>query len=134
MSSGAVYHLVRPWTRKHSFEEGAVHALDEAVGTRRADLRRAVLDALDGEEQLVGVALRLAAEVAAIVGQHRADGDAEVLVEGQDAIVQQIARRDRHLRRVDLREGEGAGDVEDDLYVDLADALQRAPVKRVLIE
>src|SRR5207302_1552395 len=47
-------------------EERAIHTLDEAIGTRRADLCRAVLDALDGEEQLVGMALGLAAEFAAV--------------------------------------------------------------------
>jgi hypothetical protein len=57
-----------------------------------------------------------------------------MLVEGQDTVVEEVARGDRHLRRVDLREGEGARHVDDDLHVDLADALQRTPVKRVLIE
>jgi hypothetical protein len=48
--------------------------------------------------------------------------------------VQEVAGRDRHLRRVDLGEGKGARDVDDDLHVDLPDAFQRAPVKRFLIE
>jgi hypothetical protein len=56
-------------------------------------LGRAVLDALDGQEQFVGMALGLAAEFAAIVGQDRADGDAQMLVEGQDSVVQSRARR-----------------------------------------
>ena len=62
--------------------------------------RCAVLDALHSEQQFLRVALGLAAEVAAIVGQHGTDGEAEVLVEGQHAVVHQVARRDRHLRRV----------------------------------
>jgi hypothetical protein len=44
------------------------------------------------------------------------------------------SRRHRHLRGVDLGEGEGAEHVDDDLDVDFADALQRAPVERVLVE
>src|SRR5581483_9966015 len=57
-----------------------------------------------------------------------------VAVYRQDAVVQQVACRDGHLRRIDLGKGEGAGDVDDDLDVDLADALERAPVKRVLVQ
>jgi hypothetical protein len=45
-------------------------------------------------EQLVRVALGLAAEFAAVVGEDGADSDAEVLVEGQHAIVQQVAGRE----------------------------------------
>ena len=40
-------------------EKRSVHSLDEAACPRRADLRRAVLDALDGQEQLVRMALGL---------------------------------------------------------------------------
>jgi hypothetical protein len=39
----------------------------------------------------------------------------------------------RHLRGIDLREGEGAEDVDHNLDVDLADAPERAPVERVLV-
>ena len=51
------------------------------------------VSALDGEQQLVRVALGLAAELATVVGEHGADGDANVLVEGQHAVVHQVARR-----------------------------------------
>jgi hypothetical protein len=54
-----------------------------------------------------------------------------LLVERQHAVVEQIARRHRHLRRVDLGEAERAEHVDNDLHVDLADPLERAPVKRV---
>ena len=47
-------------------EDGAVEALDEAVGLRRADLGSSVLDAVQIEVELVGVAAR-PAELAAIV-------------------------------------------------------------------
>jgi hypothetical protein len=56
-------------------------------------------------------------------GEDGIDGDAQRFVEGQDAVVQQIAARHRHLRGVDLGEGEGAKGVDNDLDVDLADAL-----------
>lgn len=46
-------------------EQGAVEALDDAVGLRSADLGLAVLDAFELEEQLVGMAVGAATELAA---------------------------------------------------------------------
>lgn len=115
-------------------DEGPVHPLDEAVGLGRAHLRRAVLDVLEGEQQLVGMLLRPAAELQAVVGQDSAHGHAQSLVEGQDAIPEEIAGGDGHLRVVDLGEGERAEGVDHDLDLDLADALERAPVEGVLVE
>src|SRR5262245_6427724 len=115
-------------------EQRAVHALDEAVGPRRADARRAMVDTLEREKQLIRMRLGLAAELPAVVGEDRADRDPEGLVKGHHALVEQIARGHRHLRGVDLREGERAEDVNDDLDVDLADALEGPPEERVLIE
>lgn len=71
-------------------EQGAVHSLDEAVGPGRADLRGAVLDVFEGQEQLVGVLLRPAAELPAVVGQDRAHGRAQGLVEGQYPVPEQV--------------------------------------------
>jgi hypothetical protein len=83
-----------------------------------------VLDPLDGEHELVVMGLRLAAELAAIVRQHGANRDAEVLVERQDAVIEEVARGDGHLRRVDVGEGERARGVDEDLHVDPAHAFE----------
>src|SRR5262245_16030617 len=115
-------------------EQRAVHALDEAVGPGRANLGRPMLDTVHGQEQFEGVLLGAPAVLSTIVGKDRPDGDAQRLVEGQDALVEEVTGSNGHLRRVDLREGEGAEDVDDDLDVDLPDALERAPVERVLVE
>jgi len=48
-------------------EQRAVHTLDKAVGARTADLGVAMLDILQGRQQLVRMALGLAAELAAVV-------------------------------------------------------------------
>ena len=48
-------------------EKGAVQTLDDAVGLRPADPGAFVLDAFELEEQLVGMAVGPAAELAAIV-------------------------------------------------------------------
>ena len=115
-------------------EQRAIHAFDEAVGARRPDLGGAMVDVLQGEQQLVGMLLGTATVFPAIVGEDRAYDDPEGLGEGEDAIVEQIARGGRHLGGVDLGEGERAEDVDDDLDVDLADALEGTPVEGVLVE
>ncbi len=47
-------------------EQGPVQALDEAVGLGSTDLGGAVLDVLELEEQLIGMTVRAAAELAAL--------------------------------------------------------------------
>jgi len=54
-------------------EKRAVPALDNAVGLRPIDPGSLVLDILELQEQLVGMAVLAAAELAAIVGEHRVD-------------------------------------------------------------
>lgn len=91
-------------------------------------------DPFHGEQQFVGVLVLAAEELAPVVREDRPEGDAQRLVEGQDAVVEEVTGGDGHLGGVDLREGEGAEDVDHDLDVDLADALEGAPVERVLVE
>ncbi len=67
-------------------EDSAVAALDEAVCARRADLGAAVFDAGEVEMELAGMVLG-AAELAAIVGQHRTDRQVELAIERQHVVV-----------------------------------------------
>jgi len=115
-------------------EQGSVHPLDKAVGAGRADLGLAMLDAFHRGKQFEGVFFRDAAELPPVVGEDGPDGDAQLFVEGQHAVVEQIAGGDRHLRVVDLGKRQRAEDVNNDLDVDLADALQGSPVEGVLAE
>ena len=115
-------------------EQRAVHALDEAVGARRADLRGPVLDVVERQQQLVRVVLGASGELAPVVAEYGFNCHAEGIVERQYSIMEQVGGGDRHLRGVDLGERQGTEGVDDDLNVDLADALERAPVERVLIE
>ena len=98
-------------------EQRPVHPLDEAIGAGRTDFRGAVLDPLHCDEQFVRMLFLDAAELAAVIGEDRADFDAERSVEGQDADIERVAGGNRYL---------GA--------VDLADALQSSPVEGVLVE
>ena len=93
-----------------------------------------MLDAVEIQEKLIGMALWLAAELPAVVREDGAHGYAQGLVEGLHAAVQQVARGDRHLRGEDLGEGQGAEHVHEYLDVDLAHTLEAAPVERVLVE
>ena len=63
----------RPSMRKCSSEQRAVQALDDAVALRTADLRGLVSDVLELEEQLIGMAVRPAPELAAVVAEHGVD-------------------------------------------------------------
>ena len=67
-----------------------------------------MLDALDGEQQFAGMQLPPSAELTAIIGQHRADLDAEFGMKRQDPLVEQTAGGDRQLRGLDLGEGRRA--------------------------
>lgn len=115
-------------------QQRAVHVLDEAVGARGGDFSGPVLDALHRQQQLERVRFGLAAELAAIVGEHGPYRDVEGFVERQDALVKRIGGGDGHLAGIDLGEGQGAEGIDDDLHIDLADTLERAPAKRVLAE
>ena len=115
-------------------EHRPVHPFDEAVGAGRTDLGVAVFDAFHRGEQFVGMVFGSTTEFASIVGENRINRDAQLFVERQDAIVEQIACSDGHLGVVDLGEGERAEDIDDDLDVNLADAFERTPLESVLIE
>ena len=80
---------------------------------------------LSVEVELVGVALG-PAELAAVVGQDRADRQVEVAVERQHVVVQHRHRRLGLLGDVQEAEGVGAEGVDHRVQVDLADALEAA--------
>lgn len=78
--------------------------------------------------------LGLAAKFTAVVGEDGLDRNADRLVERQHAVVEGVRRSDRHLAGVDLGESERTEGVDDNLDVDLADALEGASVESVLIQ
>jgi len=107
-------------------EERAVQALDVAVGLRAAHLGGAVLDLLELQEQLVGMAVGPAAELAAVVREHGGDPGAQGL-EGRDhVVVHDVHGGDRQLGGVQPPPGIAGEAVDDGLQIDFADALQVA--------
>lgn len=89
-----------------------MEALDEAVRLGPADLRGAVFDLLELQEELVGVLVRPAAVLAAVVAQDRLDLHGVLLEERQCVVVQNLNGGHRHLRGVQPGPDEAAEAVE----------------------
>ena len=107
-------------------EQGAVQAFDDAVRLRSPDPGGAVLDLFQLQEQLVGMPVGPAAELAAVVGQHGLDPGL-VLLEGRDDIVvHQVHGGDRQLVGIESRPSVAAVAVDRGLQIDFADALEGA--------
>lgn len=92
-----------------------------------------MFDLVQRQVKLVGMALG-AAELAAIVGQHRTDRQIELAIERQHVIVQHRNGRLRLLGDVQEAEGVAAERIDHGVQIDLADALQIANEERVLAE
>ena len=71
-------------------QDGPVQSLHEAVGLGALHLRGAVLDAFQLQEELVGMAIRPAAEFTAVVGQDGLDGGPVLFESRQDMVVEQL--------------------------------------------
>src|SRR5262249_12883054 len=95
-------------------------------------LRARVVNVLEREMELVLVMFGRAAVLGAAIGEHAAERNAVLLEERQHAVVEQISRRERRLRVVELHHGDLRVRVDEGLLVDAADTLESADVKRVL--
>ena len=112
-------------------EQGPVQVLDEAVGRGSADLGGAVLDVPELKEQLVGVMVGAAAELAPVVAQHGGDPSL-VGVEGrEDLVVHDVHGGDRELVGVEPAPGIAGVAIDGGLEIDLAHALDMADEKGV---
>ena len=78
-------------------QHGLVEALADAVGLRALGLGARMIDILDRKVELVFVPLRVAAILAAAVGQHPQQLDLLAVEERNDPIVERIRCRDRGL-------------------------------------
>ena len=86
-------------------EQRAVEAFDNPVGLRPLHVGVPVLDPLQLEEQLVGVAVGSTAELPAIVTEHGLDGDALRLEGRQHVGVERMHGGERHLVGVEPAPG-----------------------------
>ena len=103
-------------------EQRAMEALDDAVGLRPLHAGLAVLDALELEEQLVGMVVHAASELAAVVGQHGVHFDAMRLEGRQHVGVKQMHGGDRHLVGVEPSKRESRMAIDHRLEINLPNA------------
>src|SRR5580765_7497102 len=107
-------------------EEGAVEALDSAIGLWPLDPRGAVFDVFELQEEFVRMLVGPATELAAIVGEHDLDLCIMVLEGWDDIVVQGVNGGDRQLRGIEPGPGVARMAVDGGLEIDLADALEGA--------
>ena len=104
-------------------EKGAMQALDDVVGLRPLDPGSAVFDVFQLQEQLVGVLVGTALELAAIVGQNHLDPGVLSLEGGQRVGVHQVHGSDWQLGGVGPGPSAARVAVHGGLQVDFADTL-----------
>src|SRR6185295_7817607 len=80
-----------------------VEALDDSIGLRALGLGSGVVHILDREIELVLVVLGVSAIFRASVGQHAAQPDLVLIIEGHHTVVEEIGRGERGLAIVELR-------------------------------
>lgn len=108
-----------------------MEAFEEAIALRTPDLSGFVLDIFKLEEKFVRVLVRTATEFAPIVGENSLDGDAVLLEEGQDVIVEEVNGSKRHFRGVEASESEAGMAVDSGLRIDASNALKIADMESV---
>src|SRR4029450_11692376 len=104
----------------------------DAVGLRSFGFGARVVDVLDREIELVLVPLRIAAVLAAAIGQYAQQLDVIALEQRDHAVVEEISRRNRRLAIVELGAGNLGVGVDEGLLVDAPNSLQIADIERSL--
>ncbi len=112
-------------------QEGSMETFKKAVALRAPDLGGFVLDVFELQEELVRVLVWAATEFAAIVGEDGLDGEAVLLKERQDVIVEEVDGGKRYLRGVEASEGKAGMAIDGSLGIDASDALEIADVEGV---
>jgi len=107
-------------------EKRAVPALDNAAGLWPVDPGSLALDLFELQEQLVGMAVLAAAELAAVVGQHGVDLGSVRLKGRQHIIVDQLDGGDCEFVGGEPGPSMPAVAVDGGVQIDLAEALQDA--------
>lgn len=107
-------------------KKGPVQSLNKAVALRPPNLRGAMFDALQLQEELVRVLVGPAAELATVIAEDGGDPRFMLLEEGQNILVQNMDGGNRKLVGVEPAPSKAGMAIEDALKVDLADAFERA--------
>ena len=107
-------------------EQRAVEPLHDTVRLGPVDLGGAMLNVLELQEQLVGVAVGSAAELPSVVREHHLDAPASGLEGGQHVVVHQVHGGHRHLVRIEPCPAMARVAIDGGLQVHLAHAFERA--------
>ena len=94
-----------------------MEALANTIGLRALGFGAAVVDVLDGQVELVFVAL-VAAELGAAVGQHPRQADAVLVIKRHHPVIEDLGRGDRCLAIIQLGEGDLGVGVDEGLLID----------------
>jgi hypothetical protein len=107
-------------------EERAVQALDDAVGRRTVDPDSLVLDALELENEFIGMPVLATTELAPVVEEHCVDPDALRLEGRLHVVVDELNGGRRQLVEAEPGPSMAAVTVDRGRQIDIADALQHA--------
>src|SRR3954470_24496759 len=125
-------HLLAERDTIELVQHGLVEALADAVGLRTLGLGAGLIDVLDRKIELVFVPLRVAAVLAAAVGQHARELHVVALEQRDHAVIDEVSRRERRLAIVELGANDLAVGVDEGLLVDAPDPLHVADIECVL--
>ena len=100
---------------------------------RALGLGSGVVHILDREIELVLVVLGVSAIFRASVGQHAAQPNLVLIIEGHHTVVEEIGRGERGLAIVELGEGDLGVSVDEGLLVDAPDPLHGADRRREFV-
>src|SRR5499433_3640114 len=109
----------------------AMEALTDSIGLRALGLGAAVINVLDGEVELVFMALG-PTKFGAAIGQHARQPDTVLVIERHHPVIENLGRRDRGLAVIEFCKADLGVGVDDSLLIDPADALQGTDVKGIL--
>src|SRR5262245_23765095 len=109
----------------------AMEALTDSIGLRALGLGAAVVDVLDGEVELVFMALG-PAKLGAAIGQHARQPYTVLVIDRHHPVVEDLGSSDRGLAVIEFCKADLGVCVDDGLLIDPADALQGTDVKGIL--
>jgi hypothetical protein len=111
---------------------GLMEPLADPVRVRMPGLRARVIDVLHGQVQFILMPLGCAAVLGPAVGQDSVQRDRLRFKERQHPIIQQIGRRDRRLPIIQFRKPDLAVGIDERLWRDAPDALERLHLEGVV--
>jgi hypothetical protein len=104
-------------------EHGFVEALTDTVGLRALGLCPGVINILDREVELILVPLRVAAVLAATIGQHAQQLDLVAVEEWDHSIIQEVGRGDWGLAIIELGAADLGIGIDEGLLIDASHPL-----------